>query len=64
MNTVKYSDAKKIGFCARGCREWCAQYGFDWAVFRSVGLPIYDVAAVGDAMADKLIMEVQDGQGS
>jgi len=59
--TVTLRDARRLGYCARGCRAWCERHGFAWADFRGHGLPLDQVVATGDAMALRLVRSVKDG---
>ncbi|WP_418647220.1 hypothetical protein ACNQFN_18670 [Thauera butanivorans] len=44
------------GFCHRGARTWCAQYGLDWeSIVRAGGIPASMLIATGDAMAAALV---------
>lgn len=52
---VRLADARALGYCASGCRAWCARHGLDWAALRGPGLPLAAVAAVGDAMAERVV---------
>lgn len=59
--TVTLRDARRIGYCARGCRTWCERNGFDWAQFRGPGLSLEAVEASKDAMALRLTQSVRAG---
>ncbi|TBW02802.1 hypothetical protein E0E52_16995 [Azotobacter chroococcum] len=56
------------GYCHRGARALCAQYGLDWAaIVRDGGIPASALLATGDALALHLVehacQEVTHGNG-
>lgn len=57
--TMRHVRAAKL--CARGARDWCLRYDFDWLVFLAEGLPAEQVMATGDAIATRVVaMAVQE----
>ncbi len=56
------------GYCHRGARALCVQYGLDWtAIVRDGGIPASALLATGDALALHLVeharQEVTHGNG-
>lgn len=45
----------RVGFCARGGREWAALHGLDWATLVRDGVAAEVLEATGDAMALRLV---------
>ncbi|MDR1890108.1 MAG: hypothetical protein LBQ81_12150 [Zoogloeaceae bacterium] len=61
LATVQF--AGKQGFCAKGCRAWAKQNGFDWMEFVREGIDADRLAATGNPMALALIAQVMEQQG-
>lgn len=53
-NTVTHAHAKALGYCNRGLRRFFASRGLSFDLFRREGLPIEQVRALRDGMADRL----------
>jgi hypothetical protein len=51
--------AGKQGYCARGCRQWAAAQGFDWADFVINGIDAETLLATGDPMARAVVDTAQ-----
>ena len=51
MTLVRLEHCRRLGYCARGMREFLRRHGLDWEQFRREGLPAAQIEATGDAMA-------------
>lgn len=51
---VTMAHLRRVHFCARGARAFCARYGLDWARFVREGLPVSELEATGDALATRV----------
>ncbi|MCL2076652.1 MAG: hypothetical protein FWH15_09525 [Betaproteobacteria bacterium] len=47
--------AGKTGLCMRGCRQWAARHGIDWAEFVRSGIPASVLLATNDAGAAEAV---------
>ena len=58
---------RQAGLCSRGARLYAAEHGYDWTKFLDEGMPIEEVRAIDDAMAQRVAdlaeqdEELQDG---
>lgn len=62
---VTLEHARRLGYCARGMRDFAERAGLDWQAFRERGLPVGVLEATGDGMAiaaARLAREEQEGQ--
>jgi hypothetical protein len=48
---VTMVDLRRLGYCARGVRQWCAKYRLDYVALLAEGLPGDALLATGDEMA-------------
>jgi hypothetical protein len=51
---VTHHHMREIGYCNRGARLFCSQYGIDWADFLENGITADRLRATGDAQAERL----------
>ncbi len=63
MIVVTLKDARELGYCSRGMRDWFQRHGLDWSRFIREGLPADDLLATGDAMAGALVEHVRGRDG-
>ncbi len=56
-------DARALGFCVRGVREFCAQTGLDFRKVVSDGIPMEQARAMQDGRMDMLIRHVEGRRG-
>lgn len=49
------NDVRAAGFCARGMKAWFDGHGLDFRAFLKDGMAVEDVAALNDAMAERVI---------
>jgi hypothetical protein len=52
---VTITDVRKAGYCVRGIRTWARTNGLDFNDFVKNGIEHERLAALGDAMADRVI---------
>lgn len=52
---VTMATLRKLRWCARGVRHWCAQHGIDYARLVRDGLPVEEVARVDDEFARRAV---------
>ena len=55
MTRVYIDDAKALGYCARGCREFCVKHGFDWRDFLRNGIDESMFKDIDDEMVHRLV---------
>jgi hypothetical protein len=55
-------DLQAKGFCLMGVRRWAHDNGFDFKDFLRNGMPKSKVAAIDDAMAERLIELVEQDE--
>ena len=55
-------DVRKMKWCAKGARSFCAAHGIDWEEFRTTGVPAETMLATGDAMAIELVKAADNGR--
>ncbi len=60
---VTLSDARELGYCSRGMRDFFRRHGLDWSRFIREGLPADDLLATGDAMVETLVEYVRGRDG-
>lgn len=48
-------DMQSKGFCLGGTRRWFHEYGLDFNDFLKNGIPVDDLLATGDGMAERLV---------
>lgn len=48
---VTLEHARRLGYCARGMRDFAQRTGLDWQAFREGGLRAEILEATGDGMA-------------
>jgi hypothetical protein len=53
--TITVSDAREVGYCARGMRTFAETYGLDLRSFLTTGIPAEELLATGDAFAERVI---------
>jgi len=53
--TVRVSDLKKVGYCARGARRWFEARGFDFRDFLANGIAARTLVETGDALALRVV---------
>jgi len=60
---ITVNDARELGYCSRGMRNWFKRNGLDWSRFVRDGLPAEVLIATGDAMAVELVEHVRGRNG-
>jgi hypothetical protein len=59
---VKLEHLRALKFCSRGSRAFCERHGLDWARLVREGLPVEQVMATGDAMAQMAAERARSGR--
>lgn len=59
MILARLEHARRLGYCARGMRRWSVGRPFTWAEFIGAGVPVDDLRATGDAMAQAVADEAE-----
>jgi len=63
VSLVTIHDLRRLGYCMRGCRRWFAQHGIDWQRVRREGITTDELRATNDALADRVIEDVEARDG-
>jgi hypothetical protein len=58
---ITVTDARRIGYCARGMKTWARPHGLDFASFLKNGIPAEDLLATGDAFAERIVAAKLNG---
>lgn len=61
---VHISDARALGFCVRGVKQFCDDNGLNFREFCRHGLPADAFEQTGDARALRLVETVREKQAS
>ena len=64
MVVVKVEHCRRLGYCARGMREFFLLHGMDWSSFVRDGVPADALAATGDDMALAAVRLAEKEQGA
>lgn len=56
---VLLCDARKLGYCSRGMREFCITQGLSWDEVLKSGMDSDVLLSLNDAMADRLVEEAE-----
>jgi hypothetical protein len=56
---VQIQDARELGYCSRGMREFCARKQIDWEKFIAEGIDSDELRQYDDAMANRLIEQAE-----
>lgn len=59
---ITINDVRNAGLCAKGARIWAQSNGFDLRAFLKDGMTESKVAAMNDAMANKVLAHVRAQQ--
>lgn len=57
---IGMKDVRKMGWCAKGARDFCSANNIDWQTFRTTGVPAETMLATNNAMATKLVKAAED----
>lgn len=54
MLIVTIEHMRAAGYCSSGAREFARRHGLDWLGFVRDGIPVEQLLATGDAMAEQV----------
>lgn len=60
--TITIQHVRAVGYCAKGAREFCDKYGFDWSDFLHNGVSEERLLETGDAMAEAIVKAAKAGR--
>jgi hypothetical protein len=52
---ITITDVRRAGHCAAGARVWFEGHGIDFRVFLKNGIPVEDLLALKDGVADEVV---------